>query len=297
MGTDLTPRAFQGLGRSCETPGGGSIVPAPPSPGIERIEARFFGDAFTPHRHDTYALGVTLDGVQRFRYRGEERHSLPGQVIALHPDELHDGGAGTEDGLRYRMLYLEPSLLLRALGDQAPLPFVRQPVLTDPSLRAALLAALTPLEEGLDEILVADVVAAVARGLARHAGRPLKPSGRLAPRQVLLARRQVLLARDHLAAHATRAVGAAELEGVTGLDRYALSRHFRALLGTSPHRFLLMRRLQRARGMIRAGESLADIAAATGFADQSHLNRHFKKAFGLTPGRWAALLGAGRPCA
>jgi AraC-like DNA-binding protein len=288
MGVDLTPKAFQGLGRSCEAPGAGSILPAPASPGIERIEARFFGNAFTPHRHDTYALGVTLDGVQRFRYRGEERHSLPGQVIVLHPDELHDGGAGTEDGLRYRMLYLEPSLLLQALGDHAPMPFVGQPVLTDAPFRAALRAALTPLEEGLDEILVADLVAALAQGLARHAGRPPKPLGRLA-------RRQVLLARDHLEVHATRVVGAAELERVTGLDRYALARHFRALLGTSPHRFLLMRRLQQARRMIRAGESLAGIAAATGFTDQSHLNRHFKKAFGLTPGRWAALIGAGQP--
>lgn len=240
--------------------------------------------------------------MQRFRYRGEERHSLPGQVLVLHPDELHDGGAGTADGLRYRMLYLEPSLLLDALGDRAALPFVGQPVLTDPSLRAALLAALAPLGEGLDEILVADLLGAVAPGLARHAGRPARPPGPLA-------RRQVLLARDHLDAHATQAcaqatqtcaqamrgVTAAELERLTGLDRYALSRHFRALLGTSPHRFLLMRRLQRARRMIRAGESLAGIAAATGFVDQSHLNRHFKKAFGLTPGRWAALTGGQGP--
>ena len=55
-----------------------------------------------------------------------------------------------------------------------------------------------------------------------------------------------------------------------------------------------MRRLQRARAMIGAGEPLADIAAATGFCDQSHLNRHFKKAFGMSPGRWAALTRSGR---
>jgi AraC-like DNA-binding protein len=53
-----------------------------------------------------------------------------------------------------------------------------------------------------------------------------------------------------------------------------------------------MRRLQRARLMIGAGGTLADIAIATGFADQSHLSRHFKKAFGVTPGRWASLVGA-----
>ncbi|MGO7422525.1 helix-turn-helix domain-containing protein, partial [Rhizobium ruizarguesonis] len=52
---------------------------------------------------------------------------------------------------------------------------------------------------------------------------------------------------------------------------------------------LLMRRLQRARAMIGAGEGISEVAAATGFADQSHLNRHFKKAYGMTPGQWVAL--------
>ncbi len=76
---------------------------------------------------------------------------------------------------------------------------------------------------------------------------------------------------------------------MTGLDRFALARHFRAAFATSPHRYLLMRRLQRARAMIGSGDGLAEVAAATGFADQSHLNRHFKKAYGMTPGQWAGL--------
>jgi AraC-like DNA-binding protein len=80
---------------------------------------------------------------------------------------------------------------------------------------------------------------------------------------------------------------------VTGLDRFALARHFRAAFATSPHRYLLMRRLQRARAMIGAGEALSDAAFATGFADQSHLNRHFKKAYGMTPGQWASLRQGG----
>ncbi len=81
----------------------------------------------------------------------------------------------------------------------------------------------------------------------------------------------------------------AEMEAATGVTRYTLARHFRAALGTSPYRYLIMRRLDRVRSLIRAGAPLADAACACGFADQSHMTRHFKKAYGLPPGRWAAL--------
>lgn len=80
-----------------------------------------------------------------------------------------------------------------------------------------------------------------------------------------------------------------ELEGVTGLDRYTLARHFRARLGTSPYRYLTMRRLDHARSCMAAGESLADAASASGFADQSHMTRQFRRAYGLPPGRWRAM--------
>ncbi|TJW87509.1 MAG: AraC family transcriptional regulator [Mesorhizobium sp.] len=284
MAHGLGDEALEGLERSCADDD--RIVSAPGTAGLERIEARFHGNAFELHRHDTYAIGVTLDGVQRFHYRGALQHSLPGQVIVLHPDELHDGGAGTEDGLRYRILYLEPSLLLDCLNG-APLPFVRDAVVSDQALRGTLLSALAPLDEELDDLFVADFISQLARQLKRHAGQPAKPTG-------TIAWRAAALARDYLEENAERAVRSDELEAITGLDRYALSRHFRATYSTSPHRFLVMRRLQRARRMIEAGEPLAETAVAAGFSDQSHFNRHFKKAFGLTPGRWGALVRATR---
>jgi len=281
----MEKRPIPGLGRLCDNTPANAIVAAPAFPGIERIEACFAGDAFEPHRHDTYALGVTLQGVQTFHYRGAQRFSLPGNVIVLHPDEEHDGGAGTEIGLRYRMLYLEPSLLLGPLG-QTALPFVAQPVVSDSALCNILLEALAALDQALEPLFVDDLLTGIASGLLRQAGKPALRLGHPA-------QRQVRLACDYLAANTDRAVQSRELERLTGLDRFELARHFRALCGTSPHRFQLMRRLQQARQIIVSGAGLAEAAAATGFVDQSHMNRHFKKAFGMTPGRWASLASAG----
>ena len=90
-------------------------------------------DAPSPrHRHDTYAIGVTEAGVQTFDYRGRAERSAPGQVVVLHPDEVHDGRAGTEAGFGYRIVYVEPARIAAAVravrGRPAPLPFVREPV-------------------------------------------------------------------------------------------------------------------------------------------------------------------------
>src|SRR2546421_12632021 len=99
----------------------------PSAHGIERAEVYLSTCAFEPHRHDTYAIGITAAGVQTFHYRGSRRVCLPGQLHVLHPDEAHDGAAGTDGGFGYRILYILPELVRDALAGRA-LPFVADPI-------------------------------------------------------------------------------------------------------------------------------------------------------------------------
>jgi AraC-like DNA-binding protein len=272
------------LERSCAAAPGDWIRAAPPHPGIERIEAFFAGHAYDPHRHDTYAIGRTLAGVQSFDYRGARADSMRGHAIILHPDERHDGRAGAPAGFRYRMLYIAPRLVRDALGRRArSLPFARQAVSDDPRLLGALRPALGDLERPWEALEADQVILGIADALLA-----LDPTARGHPDGTACAI-AVERARQLLDDEFARVVASEELEAATGLDRYTLARQFRKRLGTSPYRYLTLRRLDHARALMRAGHGLADTAAASGFADQGHMTRRFRQAYGLPPGRWRAI--------
>lgn len=251
------------------------------APGVERAEVYLTTCAFEPHRHDTYAIGITTAGVQRFWYRGTRRICLPGQLHVLYPDEIHDGGPGTEEGFGYRILYIAPELIRAALDDDA-LPFVADPV---PKLTPAtrlVASLLADIDEPISDLAKTEIAATLA-DILRSLG------GRRGSSPVAVDVRAVELARDYLAAHAREQTPASTLEQITGTDRFTLARHFRRAFGTSPDRYRTMRRLAFARTAIESGLPLARAAAHAGFADQSHMTRQFKRAYGLTPRRWTAL--------
>lgn len=271
-----------GLERSCT---GDWVRSAPWQVGIQRIEAFFSGEAYASHRHDTYSIGYTINGVQSFDYRGTRLNSTPGRVIVLHPDEIHNGEAGNEQGFHYRMLYLEPAIVREALGrPTGALPFVKDAVLGDPRLFNAIHSAFAEMDAMLEPVALDDITARLTDGLLAY-----DASTRSSQRSVIDTR-AVRLAREYLEANICRTVASSELENVTGQNRYELARQFRKAYGTSPYRYLTMRRLDRARFYIAAGLTLADAAISAGFSDQAHMNRRFKANFGLSPGCWQRLI-------
>jgi AraC-like DNA-binding protein len=274
------------LERSCGRPSD-SIRFGPSAEGVERAEVYLSSYAYEPHRHDTYAIGITTAGVQVFRYRGARRICLPGQLAVLHPDDRHDGAPGTDDGFGYRILYLAPELVRDALAGRA-LPFVADPVQELTPMARPIASLLADIDEPISELGCVEIAAAVADGLVSLSGRPDR-------RRATVDIRAVALVGDYLAAHAREQTPASVLEEIAGTDRFTIARHFRWAFGTSPDRYRMLRRLALARAAIESGHSLARAAAETGFADQSHMTRQFKRTYGLTPARWMALTAASSP--
>jgi AraC-like DNA-binding protein len=254
--------------------------------GLQRAEVQLRDTAFARHRHAEYALGITTGGVQTFRYRGAREICLPGQLHLLHPDEPHDGAPLKGEGLRYRIVYIAPDVL-REASPTGRLPFVAEPVHVAAgaaaSLGATLARLLRDIDDEMDDLAAIGAVSAISDGLLQLT------SGRRPARPTTIDLRAVRLAADHLVHHPGTA---ATLEHICGLDRYTLTRHFKAVYGTTPDRYRLLHQVQRARTALRDGRPIALAAVEAGFADQSHLTRHFARTYGLTPGRWRALLDA-----
>ena len=192
-------------------------------------------------------------------------------------------------GFSYRMMYVPPERIAQAAGNaNRSLPFVGNPVLSDPVLRSELVDALEDIDQKLGDLRLDGILAGLASGLIRNSDAASRRNRKI------LNRTGLSRAVEFLTANCRETVHSSVLEAVADMDRFSLARQFRAAYGTSPHRFLVGRRLEIVKNDIAAGLSLAEAAASAGFADQSHMSRHFKKSFGMTPGQWSRLLLAGK---
>jgi AraC-like DNA-binding protein len=255
---------------------------------LEAMHARFHGNVYHRHSHDTYSFGVTEWGAQSFTCRHAAHTSAAGMVMAFNPDDPHDGHATTDDGFSYRMIHIGPALVTEVLSDitgrPAGRPLFAQPVVQDPRLaralhrlHAALTGQASPLERG--ERLTAAM--ATAARFAAHCPPGLASAGPGLRRAEV--DRTAGLVRDFLDAHYAAPVTGDELAAAAGRSRYAAYRAFRAAWGLAPSEYQRLLRLRAARQCLASGMPPAEAATAAGFADQAHLTRWFRRCYGITP--------------
>jgi AraC-like DNA-binding protein len=251
--------------------------------GIETVRAHFEGHAYDPHWHDSYLVGITEQGLQQFNCRRQQHNSTPGKVFLLEPGDIHDGTAPQAGGFTYRTLYLDPNWLDRELRaqfedtpDNTQLSFAAT-LAEDPQLAIATASAFEAMHHDELRIVRQTALDHLLANLTSHLRwrTVLNPD----PRLPLVAQR----ARDYLHSHLHQDIGLDDLAQVTGVDRFRLSRAFKAAFGMAPHAYLIQLRLTRARLLLARGELPVNVAAALGFADQSHLGRWFQRAYRMTP--------------
>ena len=92
----------------------------------------------------------------------------------------------------------------------------------------------------------------------------------------------------HIAAHLDEPLSLDDLAAITGLSVWRFATVFRERIGMAPHRYVSLQRVRHAQALLRQGATLASAASESGFCDQSHLSRRFKRLCGMTPGQYQA---------
>jgi AraC-like DNA-binding protein len=251
--------------------------------GVELLEAEFERYVYERHFHDTYAIGVTLRGVQRFRCAARTHDSVPGDVMMIPPGEVHDGKSGSSGGYAYWMFYVPETVLWDVLREDSATrggtPWPRTIVLKGDPTRARRL-------EELWQAMSSDPQSLHAQEAFVRAFAGLSPAEPPNVGSRATADRTLLRVRDYLHDHLAHRIGMPELAAIAGMSRFQLTRRFERAFGLPLHAYHVQARLHEARRRLRRGGAISSVAHELGFADQSHLHRRFKGSFGTTPGEW-----------
>jgi len=252
-------------------------------PGLSCLAADFTSHDYAPHSHDALVVAVTEAGGAQFKSRGATDEASASALLVFNPAEPHSGRMGWSRRWRYRGLYLsQPAIdaMGRSLGIETT-PYFTANVFRDDALVASFLSLHRALDEGRDPFEERELL---VRSFGVLFGRHGSGGERIpaAPRDSHLAGRVQALMIDRHGEELTLD----EMSASVGLTPFQLIGLFKRATGLTPHAYLTQVRLKAALAGLRAGTPIAEAALAAGFCDQSALNRHFKRCFGITPLQW-----------
>jgi AraC-like DNA-binding protein len=261
-------------------PGRLEIRRVPGLPAVELHEGAAFSHSYPRHCHDELFVTAITGGAGVFRYGRTEHRATAGTLVFIVPGEVHSHSPG-RGGRSFRSLHAGSpfvSELAPELPKLAGPGGLRSGATTEARLFRRFLGLHGVLADDRDRLHAESRLLEFFAGLVGRlpdAPEPPPPSGR--------ERSAVRRAQEFLDESGSSPVSLRELAALAGLSPFHFHRIFRRQVGMPPHEYLIRRRLLRARALLGNGVPVAEVAAATGFADQSHLTRHFKRLLGVPP--------------
>ncbi len=258
---------------------------APDIGDLELLKATYISHTFSRHTHQGYVVGMIERGVEVFYYRGETHAALPGDVVVINPDEVHTGHSGDKHGWTYRMLYPTVQTLKMvadAMADRpVDMPWFPRAVIKDRRLSLKIQQLHRLLEQSTSrlerQVNYYDVMGELIRTQAGNA-----PTVKKQGFERLAVKKARQLIDDTLAEN----ISLESMSDHVGLSPFYFTRIFRQHTGLPPHAYRKQQRIQMAKQLLRTQMPISQVAAETGFSDQSHLTRQFKQIVGVTPGQY-----------
>lgn len=245
------------------------------------IQGTFRAFTFPRHMHESYSIGLVHQGTNYFECNGTNWAAHAGNICVMNPEQIHSGKAD-DRGWTYTNMFLEPATLHAAVGSAHASPiWFKQHVFDDAATARHLTALVQTSLSGGDSMAAECEYALLLARLGQVASRSLhheKASSKTGA---------ILRVRDMLDSVCHRSVTLAELALACDMNTFHLVHRFTKEVGISPYAYHMNRRLQHAQRLLEGGSFVAEVAFSTGFTDQAHFTRHFRRFLGITPGRVA----------
>lgn len=252
-----------------------------PDLGGELLKGRFSDFSYEVHTHDTACFALLTRGAIRIRMRGQEITARKGDLYAIEADEPHAGWPVDQAGWALRTLYVDSCYLRSLVGDEDSKRSLdlKGPIIRDRKLTSMLYAVHYCSQSQGPRLRREETYMAFATRLfERHVSnaRDVAVSGSES--------RAIRRAREFIDFSVDRNISLTDIADAAGLTAYRLYRNFEKATGMTPHAYQRQARVRMAVKLIRSNRPLGEVASATGFADQAHLNRWFRRMLGVTPG-------------
>jgi AraC-like DNA-binding protein len=238
--------------------------------------------AYANHLHDSMEIMWTLAGECELFYRGRRFLLRTGEAVAVAPGEVHAGGACDESAFVFASLHVPRRLLASLLDAGVRERLARTPVMFFDGQRAErlywqLIGGLPSATTAGDQLTcLRDALCDLPSGTAAQPGlangRPDHPA--------------VRRVRESIASVDSAAIDVGAVAQEFGLHPHYLISLFKDAVGLPPHQYQIAQRIDRARCLLDDELPLSSVASTAGFADQSHLNRFFKRTYAMTPGAY-----------
>lgn len=250
--------------------------------GLEAYCFQGLHQTFPGHFHPYYFMGFIQSGRQMAAVHGVEEEIGPDTLLLFDPGLVHTCRPAGKEPLEYRCLNFPVKSMecwVAEITGSPSRPRFSPSLIPGapqvPSLRSLhrQIIGKSPAEEKEESLLL--LLGSLLEDYAQFSPSPESPSP--VPVQT---------AMEYLKANYAQNVALADLAALTGQSRYQLLRAFSRQTGLTPHNYLINLRVTAAKELLEQGLPPAQAALEVGFADQSHLTRHFKRRFGLTPSRY-----------
>ena len=245
--------------------------------GLELLQATFITHSFPKHFHESYGIGLSERGSGIIYCQGTRYIAPPEHLIFFHPGEVHSGYANDHNPWTYRMMYIDITLITEILEGYSQTISFPETIFHNRAIASTFRLAHKLFSQSASK-LEHEVL------LQNFVKRLSKQAGIYSTTQQRQDSRAVKLVREYLEENYQENVSIKTLCYLTDLSSNYLITAFRQEVGIPPHSYQIQVRVRRAKDDLLTHKPLVQVATDTGFCDQSHFTRCFKRLVGVTPG-------------